>query len=128
MIHFNNSSTTMGQQPPMEWRLPLTIKNILCAIYFVTFICGTTTNASVIYVIGIKQRFVKRFDVYIVSLATADLMASVLIPCMTIHNLLTNDYWRLFGEGGCKVFTSIKPYTKLVSAMMLIAISTGRLR
>lgn len=108
--------------------LPTYSKNILYLIYIVTFIVGTTTNASVIYIIGFKQRFIKRFDTYIVSLATADFMASFLIPFMTIHNLITDEKWNFLGNAGCKFFTSIKPFTKMVSASMLVIISIGRLR
>ena len=109
--------------------LPQASKNILGLICMLTLIIGTTTNAAVCYIIGIKNRFAKRFDVFLVSLATTDLLASAFLPIVTIHDLVTDEQcWYILGDGGCKIFETMVPFTAMVSSMMLVLIATGRLR
>ena len=73
--------------------------------------------------------FYRGFDVYIVSLAVADLLMALISPLVTIHDLLTNlNEWKLLGSFGCKLFVSINHVTMLVSASMLIIISLERIR
>ena len=66
---------------------------------------------------------------YIVSLAVADLLLALVTPVVTVHDLLTDhSQWKLLGKFGCKVFVSIDHLTMLVSASMLLIISTERMR
>jgi len=109
--------------------LPTVTKSVIYMTCIVTFIIGATTNAAVIYIIGIKQRFVKRFDVFLVSLASTDFLASIFLPLVTIHDLATDRTgWYLLGNPGCKVIQSMVPFTAMVSSIMLVLIATGRLR
>ena len=104
-------------------------KSFTIALYSLIFAVGMIGNIAVIYIFGIKNKIGKGFDVYIVSLAVADLLLALISPIVSIHDLLTNlNEWKLLGDFGCKVFISLDHITMLVSASMLILISMERMR
>ena len=86
-------------------------------------------NMMVIYIIGVKSKLSRSFDIRIVSLACADLLASIFTPLVAIHDIETDhSMWNLGGSFGCKVFVAIDHITVYVSAFTLVVISTERLR
>ena len=99
-----------------------------CA-FSVMFVVGSIGNSVVIYVIAVKGRLRTNFDIYIVSLAIADLLASVFLPVVMIHDLYTVfNHWHLAGNLGCKLLVPMPHINSLVSALMLVVISFDRLR
>ena len=97
--------------------------------FSVMFVVGSIGNSLVIYVIAIKGQSKTNFDIYIVSLAIADLLASIFLPVVMIHDLYTAfNHWHLAGNFGCKLLVPMPHINSLVSAMMLVVISFDRLR
>ena len=71
----------------------------------------------------------KSFDYQIVSLAIADLLVSIFIPVVMIHDLMTTfQSWKLFGNIGCMIFPSINALTMVSSAWMMVVIAISRFR
>ena len=106
-----------------------TTKELLYCAYSIIFVLGILGNLLVIFMFGYKKKFERTFDVYIVSLAFADLFASFFNPIVTIHDLITDlKEWKLLGTFGCKLFVSIDHLSMLVSAQTLIIISVERMR
>ena len=75
--------------------------------FSVMFVVGSIGNSLVIYVIAIKGQSKTNFDIYIVSLAIADLLASIFLPVVMIHDLYT----------ACLLYTSPSPRDGLLSRM-----------
>lgn len=129
------SNTTTMEPPPQYgdvypyFTLSSTQKIIYYIALSVLFILGTAGNSIVIYVISKKQKKkTTNFDIHIVSLAVADLLASVFLPLVMIHDIVTNvSHWYLLGDFGCKLFTPMPHLNSLVSALMLAVISIERL-
>lgn len=97
--------------------------------FSVMFVVGSVGNSLVIYVIAAKGHLKTNFDIYIVSLAIADLLASIFLPVVMIHDLYTAFYhWHLAGNLGCKLLVPMPHINSLVSALMLVVISFDRLR
>ena len=64
---------------------------------------------------------------FILSLAFADLLASVFVPVLVIHDLVSNLKWHL-GAAMCKILPSISPVTLIVSSWSLVLIAIDRYR
>ena len=121
----SNLTLSICAQMIFSWNL----KNVIITSYVVIFIVGSVGNAAVIYIIGIRNKLIKSFDFYILSLAVADLISSVFVPIVSTHDLVLNfNNWLLLGNIGCKLFVSIDHVTMLASSFMLILISVERLR
>ena len=109
--------------------LPVPAKIGFYILYTFIAISGTSGNSMVVYVIGIKHRAERSCDVHIISLAMADLLSSIFIPLVTIHDIFTDyDSWYLFGEVGCKLLGPMNHLTILVSSLMLVTISLNRIQ
>ena len=122
----NNSSTYSNTKFP---ETPIGERIGLYCLYCFIFVIGTSGNFMVIYIIGIKHRVERSCDVHIVSLAIADLLSSIFIPLVMIHDTYTSyTSWYLLGTFGCKVFVPMNHLTILVSSLMLITISLNRIQ
>ncbi|XP_066918071.1 galanin receptor 2b-like [Clytia hemisphaerica] len=99
-----------------------------CA-FSLMFVIGSVGNSAVIYIITLKHQNKKsNFDIYIISLAITDLLASIFLPVVMIHDLYTEwNHWHL-GSFGCKILVPMPHINSLVSALMLVVISFDRLR
>ena len=99
-----------------------------CA-FSLMFVIGSIGNSAVIYIITLKHHSKKsNFDIYIISLAITDLLASIFLPVVMIHDLYTEwNHWHL-GSFGCKILVPMPHINSLVSALMLVVISFDRLR
>ncbi|XP_065057499.1 C3a anaphylatoxin chemotactic receptor-like [Rhopilema esculentum] len=98
----------------------------LIAVYCLIFALGFLGNALVLYIIG-KKRELTGGDTFILSLAFADLLASVFVPVLVIHDLVSNLKWQL-GAAMCKILPSISPVTLIVSSWSLVLIAIDRYR
>ena len=109
--------------------LPYSGKILIYLCFSIIIMVGTTGNAMVIYVVGIKHKLVRTYDIHIVALAITDFYASIFIPLVSIHDIITNfESWQLLGVIGCKLLVPLNQITVLVSALILVAISVSRLR
>ena len=100
-------------------------------MYTFIMLLGTSGNAMVMYVVGKKKYADGRInscDVYIISLAIADLLSSIFTPPLTVYYIYTDHKnWHLFGDFGCKIFGgSMISLSTLVSSLMLVVISLKR--
>ena len=75
-----------------------------------------------------KTRKQSSGDIFIVSLAAADLLASVFIPVLMITDMASDFKVWYFGEIGCHILPSISPVTLVASSWSLVAISLDRYR
>lgn len=126
---YNNSSASPSGYSCLQLQLPQEVKSILIAAHVLIFVVGVIGNCVAIYIIGVKNTNRKCFDIQIVGLAVADLIAAITLPVVTIHDFLLDwSEWRLGGTAGCKIFLSIDHVTMLVSSFILILISADRLR
>ena len=129
--HYSSNGTISAKapNPHTNFHFPYTIRIMMYMFLGFIFICGTTGNAIVIYIIGIKHRLVRSFDIHVVALATTDFYSSTFLPLVTIHDLVTNlQSWHLFGRIGCKILAPMNHATVLASALILATISISRLR
>ena len=126
----NSTNTTSGGRPmgPLPI-LSVTATGVMYAAYVFIFVVGILGNFTVIYVIGIKHRVARSYDVHIISLAIADILSSIFLPVIQIHDFIANDgTWHILGTFGCKIFVPMNDLTILVSALMLVTISVSRTR
>ncbi|XP_057303399.1 neuropeptides B/W receptor type 1-like [Hydractinia symbiolongicarpus] len=122
------NETESGRKLNANMQLSVGAKVSMYICFGLIFLLGTTGNTIVIYIVGIKHKIVRNFDLHIISLSLADLLASISLPILTIHDLLTNlEAWHL-GIMGCKILPPMNHVTILVSAFMLVIISISRLR
>ena len=120
------NNTTEAQS---VFQVSLEAKICLYIAFIAIFLLGIIGNSAVIYLIGIRQKATKNYDIQILSLSTTDLLASFFVPIVNIHDLVTNyTSWELFGNIGCKIFLSSNHLTIVVSALMLVLISLTRFK
>ena len=120
------NNTTEAQS---VFQVSLEAKICLYIAFIAIFLLGIIGNSTVIYLIGIRQKATKNYDIQILSLSTTDLLASFFVPIVNIHDLVTNyTSWELFGNIGCKIFLSSNHLTIVVSALMLVLISLTRFK
>jgi len=123
---FNNSNAT-SDYLPMDIA-PLAKQAMYAANVFI-FLTGIPGNVIVIFIFGYQKRMERSFDVYVVSLAFADVLASFFVPITTIHDLMTDLlHWNILGGFGCKLFVSMDHLTMLASVFTLLVISVERVR
>lgn len=104
-------------------------KVLIGILYSIILLVGVPGNAMVIYDLGVRDRFRKSCDIHLVALAFSDMLSSLFVPILNLHDLVTNLVgWALLGTFGCKFFLSIQHISMLVSAFILILISLERLR
>lgn len=120
--HYHNATTSFA--------FSTTTTIFYYVAFSLMFVVGTVGNSVVMYIITIKKVAKKtNFDIYILSLAAADLLASIFLPVVMIHDLYTKwHHWYLAGDFGCKALLPMPHINSLVSALMLIVISFDRLR
>lgn len=120
------NNTTEAQS---AFQVSLGAKICLYIAFIAIFLLGIVGNSAVIYLIGIRQKATKTYDIQILSLSTTDLLASFFVPIVNIHDLVTSyASWELFGNIGCKIFLSSNHLTIVVSALMLVLISLTRFK
>eukprot|EP00112_Aurelia_sp_Birch-Aquarium-sp1_P004113 Seg1467.7 transcript_id=Seg1467.7/GoldUCD/mRNA.D3Y31 product="C3a anaphylatoxin chemotactic receptor" protein_id=Seg1467.7/GoldUCD/D3Y31 len=128
-ITMNYSCSSKNERPREQSMLllPLEGRITLICIYSFIFLLGTSGNSLVCYLIG-KKRERSGGDVFMMSLATADLLASFFVPILIITDLTTNDLKWYFGPLMCKILPAISPLTVAVSTWSLVLIAADRYR
>jgi len=129
-LYNSNNNTLQHSNETSPFAFSKTTTIFYYAAFSLMFVVGTIGNSIVMYIITIKKVAKKtNFDIYILSLAVADLLASIFLPVVMIHDLYTKwHHWHLAGDVGCKTLLPMPHINSLVSALMLIVISFDRLR
>lgn len=119
----NKTNTTIP-----GWKPAPQLKNILIVIYAVVFVMGVFGNAMVCYILGVKKKRKRQFDILLISLSIADLLASFAGPITMIADLAGDHHVWYFGGFLCKVLPAISPITLFASSWTLAMISCDRFR
>ena len=133
MIAVNASQKTksdvalnLSQSTLQPWKLSSELKCSLYVVYTLISSFGISGNIAVCYILGIKKRRTRRFDILLISLAFADLLA-LISGSVTMIGDLAGDLNRwYFGSFLCKLLPSIAPVTLFVSSWTLVVISFDR--
>ena len=105
-----------------------TAKDICFAVYILVFIFGFFGNIVVIYVLGYRKKKRNSGDVYMLSLACADFLASIAAPLVMINDLVTHYSTWLYGEAMCYALPTVLQGTICASGWSLVFISLDRYR
>ncbi|XP_077980112.1 somatostatin receptor type 2-like [Glandiceps talaboti] len=110
---------------PFVWTPPdtRTIDSITIALFVIIFIVGVPGNLLTIYVIARKGRVKTTTNVYILSLACADLVFVLCSPFYAVEILNTENH---FGVVWCKVRDVLDVCTMLASVYTLTVMSIDR--
>lgn len=102
-----------------------TLNNISICVSFIVLIIGAIGNLAVLTIFGRRWKCLKACEIFMINLAIADLIGSVVIPSQLILNLLHYNMHPI-GHVGCKIisYTSITCIT--VSSFTLVIISVDR--
>ena len=110
---------------------PFMLQNVekvaLISAYCLVSIIGIPGNISIFFIFLRKKKRYSSGTTFIISLAFSDLMASIFIPVVMIHDLVNLGGYS-FGSVGCKLLSSMNILTTLASAWNLVLISLERLR
>ena len=127
---FMNSNITLTNSSldAMHSALPVAAKYACYVFYGMVLFFGTLGNILVFYVIGYRKKKRNSGDIYMLSLASADLLASLAAPLVMLSDLITDFSGWFYGEMLCYVMPTISPITMCASAWTLVLISVDRLR
>ncbi|XP_078514677.1 P2Y purinoceptor 6 [Lissotriton helveticus] len=92
-------------------------KILLPVVYSVVFVVGLSLNLTVILQIWLARKVLTRTTIYMLNLATADLLYVCSLPLL-IYNYSNHDYWP-FGDFTCK-FVRFQFYTNLHGSIMFL--------
>ena len=127
---FLNSNVTLtnSSSDATYSALPIAAKYTCYVFYGIVLLFGTLGNILVFYVIGYRKKRRNSGDVYMLSLASADFLASLAAPLVMLSDLITDFSGWFYGEMLCYVMPTISPITMCASAWTLVLISADRLR
>eukprot|EP00112_Aurelia_sp_Birch-Aquarium-sp1_P002602 Seg1289.12 transcript_id=Seg1289.12/GoldUCD/mRNA.D3Y31 product="Tachykinin-like peptides receptor 86C" protein_id=Seg1289.12/GoldUCD/D3Y31 len=100
---------------------------VLITLYVLIFIAGVGGNCSVL---AFFKRKTKRtlYDTYILNLAIADIIASLIAPPRAIFTMIMHDDGVFFDKAGCKILSVIEPISVNASSWILTSIAIERYR
>jgi len=94
-------------------------------VYATVFVVGLLGNLLVLVVFGIRCQRLKTCERYLVNLAVADLIGSLVVPADKLYYLLGGHY-DVIGSSGCVCVSFVTITTFTVSSLTLVAISIDR--
>ena len=103
-------------------------KYICYVFYGLVLFFGVFGNITVFYVIGYRKKKRNSGDIYILSLACADFLASVTTPMVILNDLITDYSGWFYGEAMCYLLFPISLATICASGWSLVLISIDRYR
>lgn len=114
-----NSTTTPSTHLNEEF---LAFVKITCIF---VFLLGLIGNSLVLFVFGSRWSKLKNCEIFMLSLAVADLVATVIVPVKMFLELTEHDFYPI-GHIGCKTIATLSMTTVTVSALTLLVISIDR--
>ena len=103
-------------------------KYICYVFYGLILPIGVFGNSVVVYVVGFRKKKRNSGDIYTLSLACADFLATLVAPMIVINDLITDMSVWFYGEILCHVMHAITLATLCASAWSLAFISIDRLQ
>lgn len=94
-------------------------------VCIMVFFLGLIGNSLVIFVFGGRWSKLKTYEIFMFSLAIADLVATIIVPMRMFLELMKLDIY-MIGNTGCKILSSLTVTTITVSALTLLVISIDR--
>ena len=103
-------------------------KYISYIVYVLMLFFGTFGNLIVFFVLGYRKKKRNPGDIYILSLALADLLAALNVAVFLLNDAITDFSGWIYGDTLCFVFSSTIPATMCASGWFLALISLDRYR
>ena len=103
-------------------------KQFCYILYSLVLFFGVCGNAIVFYVLGYRKRRRNSGDIYVLSLACADFLASLFMPMVFLNDLVTNYSGWLYGKAMCYILNPFSLATICASGWSLVFISLNRYR
>ena len=103
-------------------------KYVSYIVYTLMLFFGIFGNLIVFYVLGYRKKKRNPGDIYILSLALADLLAALNVTVFLLNDAITDFSGWIYGDTLCFVFSSTIPATMCASGWFLALISLDRYR
>lgn len=120
-VQINSQNMTMLENP---FVMPWWQQAIFITAFIILFLMATVGNLVVIWIVLAHKRMRTVTNYFLVNLAVADGLISVLNTLFTSTFLMYQDWW--YGEIWCKFTTFISVCTVTASVLTLMAISIDR--
>ena len=103
-------------------------KQFCYVLYSLVLLFGVFGNAMVFYVLGYRKKKRNSGDIYVLSLACADFLASLFMPMVFLNDLITDYSGWLYGKAMCYILNPLSLATICASGWSLVFISLNRYR
>ena len=103
-------------------------KFISFIVYGLILVSGILGNTIVLYVLGYRKKKRNSGDLYVLSLAWTDLLASLIVATFVLNDSITDFSGWIYGEVLCHLFSSVVPAAMCASGWFLALISLDRYR
>ena len=120
MIRATNTSTISPPTP-----IPAALTLFVISVCLIILFTGIAGNILVLLVFLSKWSCLKTYEVYIINLAAADLVATLVLPSKYLHQTIGGSFARL-GVSGCIVMDFLGTCCVAVSSFTLVVISFDR--
>ncbi|XP_077326991.1 proteinase-activated receptor 1-like isoform X2 [Lithobates pipiens] len=108
------------KNPYINWR----VTKLIPSIYTVVFLVALPLNIMAIFIFLVKIKVRKPAVVYMLNLATADLLLVSVLPFYIVYRFLGSNW--IFGEGMCRFVTAAYYCNMSCSVLLLASISMDR--
>ncbi|XP_078061014.1 proteinase-activated receptor 3-like [Mustelus asterias] len=116
-----DSHAVISNQNNHQLTGPITTR-LIPSFYILVFGVGLPANALALWTMAAKRK--KPSTIFLINLATADLLLTLVLPFKISYHLLGNDW--LFGEGLCRTVTAFFYGNMYCSILLLTFISIDR--
>ncbi|XP_041061055.1 proteinase-activated receptor 3-like [Carcharodon carcharias] len=117
----NSTAVDVNDEALSQLINPITTK-LIPVLYTLVFGIGLPTNVLALLTMAAKSK--KPSTIFLINLATADLLLILMLPFKISYHLLGNDW--LFGEGLCRTMTAFFYGNMYCSILLLTFISIDR--
>ena len=120
----NNTTENMTEGEGHSFIMPWWQQLVFITVYVVMFVIATGGNFIVIWIVMAHKRMRTVTNYFLVNLAVADAMISLLNTLFTSVYLMYQDWW--FGDAYCKFTNFISVCTISASVLTFMAIAIDR--
>nr|AWO67321.1 GPCR15 [Clytia hemisphaerica] len=120
-----NQTTNGTALPPGNNRLNPYAVIFVEVICILVFFLGIVGNSLVLIVFGYRWKKLKLFEIFMMNLAFADLIGTIVIPLKMLLELMELSFISI-GHTGCKIISFLPMTTITVSSLTLLIISLDR--